>query len=100
INGVRRAVIGIMPPLFDVADNRIEVWNPLVVDPANRTQGRSSHFLYLIGRLAPGATLASAKAELDILLAGWRGSPREPAGPTRGVHAPDPTNPPRPLHPF
>src|SRR5499427_8757926 len=59
INGVRRTVIGIMPPRFDVADNRIEVWNPLVVDPANRTQGRGSHFLYLIGRLAPGATLTS-----------------------------------------
>src|SRR5262252_7860965 len=92
INGVRRAVIGIMPPLFDVADNRIEVWNPLVVDPANRTQGRSSHFLYLIGRLAPGATLASAKAELDIVLAGWRASLQNPADPTRGVHAPDPKN--------
>jgi len=92
INGVRRTVIGIMPPRFDVADNRIEVWNPLVVDPANRTQGRGSHFLYLIGRLAPGATLASAKAELDTVLAGWRASLQNPADPTRGVHAPDSKN--------
>ena len=39
-------------------------------NPANR-QNRGSHFLYLIGRLADGATLDSAKAELETLLAGW-----------------------------
>jgi hypothetical protein len=54
INGVRRTIVGIMPPRFDVADQHLEVWLPLVIDPANR-QNRSSHSLYLIGRLA-GAT--------------------------------------------
>jgi len=92
INGVRRTVVGIMPPQFDVADGHVEVWNPLVIDPANRTQARASHFLYLIGRLAPGATLASANAELDTVLAGWRASLQNPADPTRGMHAPDPKN--------
>jgi predicted permease len=90
INGVRRTVIGIMPPQFDVADGHIEVWNPLVIDPANRTQGRGSHFLYLIGRLAPGATLATANAELNTVLGGWRASIQSPADPMRGMHAPDP----------
>ena len=70
INGIRRTIVGIMPPQFDVADQHVEVWLPLVINPANR-QNRGSHFLYLIGRLADGATLASAKAELDTLLAGW-----------------------------
>ena len=67
-------------------------WLPLVVDPANR-QNRGSHFLHLIGRLAPGATLASAKAELDTLLAGWPASiaPRAPA-PNCGPHTPDTQN--------
>ena len=92
INGVRRTVIGIMPPRFDVADGRIELWNPLVLDPANRTSGRASHFLYLIGRLAPGATLASANAELDSLLAGWRASLGAQTTTVQGgmLHAPDP----------
>jgi putative ABC transport system permease protein len=92
INGVRRTVIGIMPPGFDVADGRIELWNPLVLDPANRTGNRGSHYLYLIGRLAPGATLASANGELDSLLAGWRSSLGASVNAANAgmVHAPDP----------
>jgi predicted permease len=91
IDGVRRTVIGIMPPRFDVADSRVEAWLPLVLDPANR-QNRGSHYLYLIGRLADGATLASARAELEVLLAGWRASivgESRTAADVR-VHAPDP----------
>jgi len=91
VNGVRRTVVGIMPPQFDVADQHVEVWNPLVINPANR-QNRGSHFLYLIGRLADGATLQTANAELDTLLAGWPGSIARPADPARGVHTPDTKN--------
>jgi putative ABC transport system permease protein len=90
VNGVRRTVVGVMPPQFDVADQRAELWNPLVLNPANR-QNRGSHFLYLIGRLADGASLTSANAELETLLAGWQGSIARP-DPTRGIHAPDPKN--------
>ena len=91
INGVRRTIVGIMPPKFDVADQHVEVWLPLVINPANR-QNRGNHFLYLIGRLADGATLASAKAELDTLLAGWPTSIARAADATRGPHTPDPQN--------
>jgi putative ABC transport system permease protein len=91
VNGIRRSVVGIMPPLFDVADQHVEVWNPLVINPANR-QNRGSHYLYLIGRLADGATLQTSKAELDTLLAGWPTSIARPADPTRGVHTPDTQN--------
>jgi predicted permease len=89
INGIRRTVVGIMPPRFDVADSRAEIWLPLVIDPANR-QGRGSHFLYLIGRLAGGVTLDAANAELDTLLAGWPSSIARPATATGGVHTPNP----------
>jgi putative ABC transport system permease protein len=88
VNGVRRTIIGIMPPHFDVADQRAELWNPLVLNPANR-QNRGSHYLYLIGRLADGATLQTAKAELETLLAGWPTSIARPSDPTRGMHTPD-----------
>jgi predicted permease len=90
VNGIRRTVVGIMPPAFDVADQHVEIWNPLVLDPANR-RNRGSHYLYLIGRLADGATLQSAKAELDTLLAGWPSSIAKPAGATF-IHTPDTKN--------
>ena len=90
INGRRRTVIGIMPPRFDVADQHAELWLPLALDPANR-QNRGSHYLYLIGRLRSGATIASARTELDTVLANWLPSLQaaQPAGSTGLIHAPD-----------
>jgi predicted permease len=91
INGVPRTVVGIMPPHFDVADQHAEVWLPLVTDPSDR-RNRGSHFLFLIGRLATGATLASARAELDTLLAAWPTSIGRAPGAAGGPHTPDPKN--------
>ena len=93
INSRQRTVIGIMPPRFDVADQHGELWTPLVLDPANR-RNRGSHYLYLIGRLKPGVTLASAGAELETILATWLPSLQaaRPANATGGIHAPDPKN--------
>src|SRR3954454_22373967 len=91
MNGIPRTVIGIMPPRFDVADQHVEVWAPLQIDPANR-RNRASHFLYLIGRLSEGATLQSARAELDTLLAAWPTTIARPANANFGPHTPDPKN--------
>jgi predicted permease len=91
VNGIRRTVVGIMPPQFDVADQHVEIWNPLVINPANRLN-RGSHYLFLIGRLADGATLESAKAELDTLLAAWPTSIARAATATNGPHTPDQKN--------
>ena len=70
INGLRREVIGIMPPGADVMDNRTEIWMPLGLNPGNR-QIRGSHFLYLIGRLKDGVTETQAKTELTTLIQSW-----------------------------
>jgi putative ABC transport system permease protein len=99
IDSRQRMVVGIMPPRFDVADQRAEIWLPLTLDPANR-QNRANHFLFLIGRLRDGATLASANAELETVLANWGPSllAARPPDPNAGrdaivgVHAPDPKN--------
>ncbi|HEX7136225.1 MAG TPA: ABC transporter permease, partial [Vicinamibacterales bacterium] len=91
INGSPRTIVGVMPPRFDVADLHAEVWLPLVVDPGNRTN-RGGHFLYLIGRLSNGSTLASARAELDTLLAAWPTSIGSTPGVNGGPHTPDPKN--------
>ena len=90
INSVKRTIVGVMPPRFDVADNHIETWLPLVINPANRLN-RGNHFLHLIGRLAPAATFESAKAELDTLLGAWP-STITPAPNATFVHTPDPKN--------
>jgi predicted permease len=46
---------------------RIDVWTALQADP--RTLPRETHPIFMIGRLAPGATAASAQDELAIVAA-------------------------------
>jgi putative ABC transport system permease protein len=88
INGLRREVIGIMPPGADVMDNRTEIWMPLGLNPGNR-QIRGSHFLYLIGRLKDGITEQQAKTELAALIQTWS----ERTGVKNHVFAPLPSDP-------
>jgi len=94
VNGVTRTVIGIMPPGFDVHDQGVRIWLPLPLDPAQRKQYRGSHYLYGIGRLTSGTTLARARVELEQLLANWvaidGGTPGTPCCGAGFVHAPDP----------
>ena len=70
VDGVRREVVGIMPPGFDVMDNGVELWLPLQLNPQNR-RNRGSHFLYLIGRLRDGVSEDQAQAELRSLMTNW-----------------------------
>jgi len=70
IDGVRRQVIGIMPPGFDVMDTRVELWTPLQLAPAIR-QFRASHFLSVVGRLKSGVSPEHAKSDLASLMASW-----------------------------
>jgi putative ABC transport system permease protein len=70
VDGAPRTVVGVMPAGFDVADSHVEVWEPLALDPAD-PGGRGSHYLYLIGRLKAGVTLAQARLELAGLLNRW-----------------------------
>ena len=44
-----------------------DLWRPLAMDPV-RT-GRGGHFVDAVGRLAPGATVEEAQAELDLITA-------------------------------
>jgi putative ABC transport system permease protein len=70
IQGRQTRVVGVAPPGFDLHDGHAEVWMPLGLDPANR-QNRGSHYLYVVGRLAPAVTLAGAQSELVSLLRQW-----------------------------
>ncbi len=87
LDGSAATVVGVMPEGFDVDDAGVDVWQPLQLDPAD-PGGRGSHYLYLIGRLAPGVTLERAETELATLVSSW--SERVP-----GTHTPSPDG-----HPF
>ncbi len=89
ITGVSRTIVGIMPRNFDLMDKHVDVWVPLVLDPAATNRG--NHYLYLIGRLHDGSTMASARAELETLLAAWP-STVAPVNPNQGVHTPNTGN--------
>jgi putative ABC transport system permease protein len=58
-------IIGVMPPGFDF-ETGVKLWIPdsPTLDPSNRP---SIHNITVIGRLAPGQTLAAARTELGAL---------------------------------
>jgi predicted permease len=70
LNGRSWQIVGVMPPGFDVMDNKVEVWLPLRLDAANQ-QNRGNHFLYLVGRLADAIAPTQAEAEISTLYARW-----------------------------
>jgi putative ABC transport system permease protein len=68
IDGVPTEIVGVMPATFEFPERGIELWLPITLDPAD-TGSRSSHYLQAIGRLAPGVSVAQARAELDSFMA-------------------------------
>ncbi|HXW06693.1 MAG TPA: ABC transporter permease [Vicinamibacterales bacterium] len=82
VNGTQTRVVGIMPPGYDVHDQRILLWEPLTLNPAS-PGNRGGHFLYLVGRLRAGVTRAQALADVESMLARWPEL-------NPGVHAPNP----------
>jgi predicted permease len=67
LDGKLYTVVGITPAGFRVRDSEPDVMTPLGQDTAKFLQSRGPHPIGAVGRLAPGATLAEAQAELDLL---------------------------------
>jgi putative ABC transport system permease protein len=68
VNGFPYTVVGIMPPQIQsrsvhALGTDVDLWRPLVPED-NQTGGRGSRKLRVVGRLAQGASLAQAEAEL------------------------------------
>jgi len=63
LDGLPHTIIGVAPEHFRFLWNA-ELWAPLTVDAQ---LGRRSDFLSVIGRLAPGATVEQAQAELTAV---------------------------------
>jgi len=85
LNGVQETIVGIVSPTADFgvlqilsaaayargfADRdprtRVDVWAPLQADPATAPRGGNHSFL-MVGRLAAGATVASAREEMAAI---------------------------------
>jgi putative ABC transport system permease protein len=78
INGVPHKVVGVMPEDFRFSIDPVmtgldfrprDIWIPLHLTPQDRHHWASTDLL-IMGRLKPGATLAGARAEAEIIRAG------------------------------
>jgi len=67
LDGKPCTVVGVMPRGFDFPSPSAEAWLPVASLTQNRVpwQQRASRWLAGVGRLKPGVTLATARAELD-----------------------------------
>lgn len=69
INGVRQQVVAILPDAFDdPLVPGVELWTPIDVQTPERNEW-GNHYLSVVGRLRPGATLEQAQAELNTIAA-------------------------------
>jgi putative ABC transport system permease protein len=84
IDGAPTRIVGIMPPGYDVHDQKVQVWLPLTLDPAS-PGNRAGHYLYLVGRLKDGTTLSQARADVQRMLQQWNDL-------NPGVHTPSVEN--------
>ena len=67
INSVVRTIVGVMPEHFNFPKGG-EVYAPLSMTP-ELMKSRGSHGYYVVGRLKPGASIASSQAEIDNIMA-------------------------------
>lgn len=74
INGVPVTIIGVMAPSFwgDIVGEPTDLWLPIALQPrlrprSNFLRDRSVSWLVLMGRLAPGVSVAQARAELATI---------------------------------
>jgi putative ABC transport system permease protein len=68
LNGNPVAVIGVMPPGFDLqfpTNMRVDMWLPLRMDSS--FVDRNDHFLYALARLKPGISRDRAQSEMNLI---------------------------------
>ena len=95
INGIAVTIAGVAPPGFfgeRLGIDEPDFWLPLGAEP--RLHGKNAllyhpdqHWLYLIGRLRPGARAAEAEARLNVELKQWWAAQPLPPGGTADAQA-------------
>jgi predicted permease len=69
VDGKLTTIVGVMPSGFGLPGIKSSLWTPAVPTEIDLTV-RDSHAYNAVGRLAPGATLEAARAEMERLAAG------------------------------
>jgi predicted permease len=64
LNGESYTVVGVMPADMKFPWTTVDVWTPLAFDG---TEKRDEHYLSVVGKLRPGATVSSARGELQAI---------------------------------
>ena len=68
LDGESYQVIGVMPASFQFPTRSVQLWTPFRFDKAGPDyQDRTNYYLYVVGRLAPGVTVAQARADLEVI---------------------------------
>jgi putative ABC transport system permease protein len=86
LNGVPCVVTGVLPVGFDYPAASVDVWLPLALNEASPGE-RRNHQYRVVGRLATGATLRTAQAEVDAAVAAWQRQDPATYDPTRPLIA-------------
>ena len=68
LGGVRREVVGVMPPGF-AFPRGTDLWMPLRFSAETLATQRGAHYLEVVGRLRPGTTLGEARTDMEMLAA-------------------------------
>jgi putative ABC transport system permease protein len=66
LDGMPREVVGIMPAAFRFPSPATDLWVPLRNDPRALVGYWAGDFMPVVGRLTPGATIATARADLQL----------------------------------
>jgi putative ABC transport system permease protein len=64
LNGETYTVVGVMPPDMKFPSTTVDIWRPLAFDG---TEKRTDHYLEVVGKRRQGATVASARSELQAI---------------------------------
>jgi len=69
LNGLTSQIVGVMPQGFAFPSEKTLLWTPASAIPGwqTRRSGRGHGFGPILGRLRPGATLAEARAEVEVI---------------------------------
>jgi putative ABC transport system permease protein len=67
LSGNSYMIIGVMPPEFHSPERPAEAWTPVHISNPVAANFRGVHFLRTYGRLAPGATIDQARAEMKLI---------------------------------
>src|SRR5678815_1739976 len=71
LNAHQVAVIGVMPPAFELqfpTSKHVDMWVPMIIDVADPDyHDRSNNFLYTVGRLKQGVSPEQAQTEMSLI---------------------------------